>query len=385
MIVGDVLQLTGDSTPPPPADPTIIAFGTFNGNIISIDPDVSVSNPVKQQLNTNSTAPGFPGGDCARKVGVLYLGMGGAGTITYTGGVSRMGVAATDDHVWTSVSYKNYASVGKPNSGVNAMVLDGDYLYIAGLFTTVNGTARNRAACIASDETLTTPTLQTWNPNLNQVVYCMVSYSGVLYFGGDFTTANGTARNYACAFTQTPSATTLRNWNPNFDNTPLSISNNGAVGYFAGLFTTVGGTGRSRLACIALTPDTASPTLYAWNPGANNTTDRAYYYNGYVYCGGLFTTIGGVSRSYIACLEATPATASPAVQNWQPTPDNRVQAILGYNGNIYFGGRFLNVYGTSRNYLACVQEAPTTSSPTLRAWNPSVSLHCFNLKLIAGP
>ncbi|TIC79145.1 hypothetical protein E8D34_20620, partial [Nocardioides sp. GY 10113] len=67
---------------------------------------------------------------------------------------------------------------------------NGQTLYVAGSFSSVNGSARGRVAAI----NLSNYTLTSFNPNANRVVTALAPTANRLYLSGDFTTVRGTSK-----------------------------------------------------------------------------------------------------------------------------------------------------------------------------------------------
>jgi hypothetical protein len=81
------------------------------------------------------------------------------------------------------------------NKPVRDLLVVGNTLYLVGDFTTINGTARKRAAAVDA----TTGVLNgTFDPNLNGKAYAVASNNdgSHLYVGGNFTTIKGAPRSY---------------------------------------------------------------------------------------------------------------------------------------------------------------------------------------------
>ncbi len=84
-----------------------------------------------------------------------------------------------------------------------------------------------------------------------------------------------------------------------------------------------------------------------------------------VYAGGVFTSIGGQTRNYIAALN-TAGTGSATA--WDPNPDNGVYALAVSGSTVYAGGVFTSIGGQSRNYIAALNTAGTGSATS---WDPN--------------
>ena len=87
---------------------------------------------------------------------------------------------------------------------------DGNTLYVAGQFTSINGLARYRLAAfdISTPALKLDPALKPWAPNVNATVYGIYATASTLYFGGPFSSVNGTARAGAAAINPTTNALT---------------------------------------------------------------------------------------------------------------------------------------------------------------------------------
>jgi hypothetical protein len=78
------------------------------------------------------------------------------------------------------------------NSNVQTIVKSGSLLYIGGTFTQVAGSTRNYLAAVNASN----GSLNSWDPNLNNVCYTLVLNNDIFYAGGAFTTVGGKVRYY---------------------------------------------------------------------------------------------------------------------------------------------------------------------------------------------
>lgn len=263
------------------------------------------------------------------------------------------------------------ADVGNTDPGSLAMAYDAAHnqLYLAGEFTSINGTARRGIARVNA----TTGALDaTWNPAPNGDVLDVALYNGVVYFVGDFTSVGGTGRNRAAAVN---TSGTLQSWNPNCNDVAEAVAIDDASGwiYIGGVFTQCGATTRH---CIARFD--AAGTLDAWDanvvnnalgapPGAISGevyTIMVASLGHSVYIGGYFDRIGGAGgtlRQYAACLNPNTAAAT----TWNAGVDDIVWefAFDPWTGYTLMTGDFQTVNGVTRNYVAFVDDTGAATTP----------------------
>lgn len=91
--------------------------------------------------------------------------------------------------------------------------------------------------------------------------------------------------------------------------------------YIAGDFTNIYATAQTGFAKIDTS--TAAGTLDAWDPTVNADGASVDTYNGEIYLGGSFTTVGGESRPYLARVDDTVGT----VDTWRPEPASAIAEI----------------------------------------------------------
>lgn len=280
-------------------------------------------------------------------LGILYL--GGSFNSNANGSIDLPKIAKLQSGIWTALS------VGTNVSGLNntcfAIAFDSsNTLYVGGSFTQVNiaGGTTVGANRIARYNGTTWDTLSSgFNSTCRTLAF---NSSGVLYAGGDFTTAGSLSRN-RIAFWNTTTTSWSALTTEGLNNSCYTINFNSAGTLYAGgLFTTAGTSTVNRIAswngstwssvgngflsgiCYAITFDqlgrvyaggsfttTTDGTLvnyiarlngsswYSLSPGFNNncTTLAINILQGYLYAGGDFTSTsgGGVTTNYIALIE----------------------------------------------------------------------------------
>ncbi|WP_300681133.1 PKD domain-containing protein [Nocardioides sp.] len=116
---------------------------------------------------------------------------------------------------------------------------DGTKLYVVGSFTSVNGTARYRAAQFD----LTTGALTAWKPTPNSTVNSVAASNSTVVLGGAFGVVNNTTRVNVAAVSSAPAATLLP-FNPTMSDgsvQDMAMSPDGSQVVIAGSFTSVNG------------------------------------------------------------------------------------------------------------------------------------------------
>jgi len=235
-------------------------------------------------------------------------------------------------------------------ASTNGTAIINDWIYVGGFFTSVNGTPRNYIARLNSDGTLDT----SFNPGtgMNSNVYQIaLDSSGKPIVGGNFTTVNGTSRNYIARLNTDGSLDASFDPGTGMDSfieaIALDSSGKPIVG---GNFTTVNGTSRNYIA--RLNTDGTLDASFDPGTGMNSGVSAiALDSSGKPIVGGNFTSVNGTSRDYIARLN----TDGSLDTSFDPGTgmNSFVRAIaLDSSGKPVVGGLFSTVNGTARNSIA---------------------------------
>ena len=134
---------------------------------------------------------------------------------------------------------------------------------------------------------------------------------------------------------------------------------NGIV-YLGGNFTSMCGTSRIRLAAVNASTGALVSTFTP--PFVNGDIYAMAYSKNHLFIAGAFTTVGGQTRNYMACIN----TITNAVTNWNPNPDWTVLALAMHKDKVVVGGMFSNIFGTAKRRLA---EIDTITGATTM-WQP---------------
>lgn len=290
---------------------------------------------------------------------------------------------------------------------VNAIAVDGGFIYIGGRFQSVNGTTRPNIAKLDADGAL----VDGWRANLDgatDTVHAIAVGADAVYAGGDFTAQDlwGVARldrtsgaidpawraQTQAFVTATPSASGRGN--------VRSLLHTGTDLIVGGYFRQIAGQTRASVARVSLTsPVTVSiyntpidggqryayalalsadrKTLYVggdffagsafhlirtdaragdfdatWKPQPNAPVNAMALLGPWLYLGGSFT--GTTPQAYANLMRVASTGAGARDTGWMPNPDARVVALHedSVRKRLYVGGEFGKVGIASRNGLA---------------------------------
>lgn len=271
-----------------------------------------------------------------------------AGNLTTYNGTARAYVARVEANGALDTGF----IVGSGASGsVRALALQTDgKILIGGIFTSYNGTGRNRMARLNSDGSLD----MTFDPGTGAdapVDTIAVQTDGKMIIGGSFTTYDGTPRARIARLNSDGSLDTAFDPGTGANNNVLALAlqTDGKV-LIGGNFISYNGTGRTRLA--RLNSDGSLDTSFNVGAGAVGVIQGlALQTDGKIVIGGNFTTYAGVARNRIARVLSDGSLdtgflpgsgANLTVYNVQIQSD----------GQILIGGGFTTVNGASRPGIA---------------------------------
>jgi len=242
-----------------------------------------------------------------------------------------------------------------PGAGADNMVWtttiqsDGKII-IGGIFTSYNGTLRNRIARLNADATLDT----TFNPGTGTndwVIAAAIQSDGKIIIGGDFTSYNGIPRNRIVRLNS--DGTLDATFNPGTGANKMvwttAIQSDGKI-IIGGDFTSYNGTPRNRIARLntdGTLDDTFNPGTGA-NSGVKTTAIQS---DGKIIIGGDFTSSDGIPRNRIARLN-TNGTLDETFNTSTGTSSYVLTTAIQSDGKIIIGGNFTSYDGTARNRVA---------------------------------
>lgn len=251
-----------------------------------------------------------------------------------------------------------------PDGEVSSIVVTGSRVFIAGSFTRVATRSSLNRYLAAFD---TNGTLLGWNPDVNDVVRKIDMVDGKLIVGGDFTSINGFSR---VCLAKIDTATALpETWAAGIGNNVYDFVVDDSLIYVGGYFTTVSGSSRTKVAAVRL----SNGSLYT--PFNVTVPTSTFMYSlavsgGNLFLGGDFITINGSSRRCFASVNKLTGALNPMSINL----GNKVNVVKTIDNDIYIGGDFLTVNGNSdRKHLIRVD----AQSGAISDWDPLLTDEVF--------
>lgn len=286
------------------------------------------------------------------------------GSFSNIGGQPRNYLASLDTISGISTSWNP-----NPSSNVLSLTIDNSNIYVGGEFTSISGVNRNYLACLNSSTGFAT----SWNPSPSHWVNTIAISNNVIYIGGSFFSVGGTSnvRKRIAAINSSGSGS-LTSWNPNSEGNINSIAIYGNFLYAGGDYSNIGGLSRNNLAAI----NTKTGVVTSWNPLVNNIISDLAIKDNIVYFGGYFSSVNSITRNKLAAVDAI----SGVLTNWNPNSNGNIDLLILYDKTIYCSGSFTNIGGIARNYLAAIN----INSGIVTSWNPNPSTGIRTLKIDGG-
>lgn len=309
----------------------------------------------------------------------VYLG----GKFSSLGGQSRPRLAAVDALTGALKPWNPGASGG--SAEVRTISVDGNTVYVGGVFTSCGGKPRNRIAALDMAGVATA-----WNPNggsaSGDAVNALVVIGPSIFVAGSFSSIGSLNRTNLAAV-DLVSGLAVPTFEPQISGPVSALAALGNELIVGGRFSRLNDLPRRSLARL----DAATGNLSPWEvpvSSLNSATTAAVLAlaatDVELLIGGDFLSIGGVLRSRLAALNMTSGAATP----WDPSADRDVYTLAASASAIYAGGLFTNVAGQARSRLAAVSPAgallPFNPGVTATAANGVLTLALDGTKLYVG-
>jgi len=366
--VGAVDTETGLATawdPRPNGDVSALALGDdaiyVGGSYTSIGPEWVWRNGLAAlDLTTGRVTSWDPHPDepyvlsLATRGNTLYVG----GAFSRLSGQVRSNLAAFDTRDGSLTPWNPAA-----NGGVTDLAVGGNVIYAGGQFTRIGGQPRHYLAAIDSATGTATP----WDPDPDDFVEAITVEGNTVYVGGWFAHMRGLPQHRVVAAIDAASGE-IREWQGERDGIVDAIAVKDDTVYVGGLFHHMGGQPRRNLAAIDATTGLATEWSPVLGPGiGGNWSDvRALrLQDKTLYVGGFFGSVNGVTRNYLAALDATTGAVVP---DWDPNPDGFIWALAMGPKTVYAGGGYERMNGVPVGSIAALEAVPTrTARPPSRS------------------
>ncbi|MFC7488460.1 hypothetical protein ACOCJ7_08825 [Knoellia sp. CPCC 206453] len=275
-----------------------------------------------------------------------------AGTFTSVDGSTRLRLAALDAGTGTLDGSFRVDVDGE----VRALATDGVNLFVGGKFTQVGGVPRKNLAAL---DVSTGVVQSNFKPAPAGTVRALAYANGMVYFGGSFTKVGTTSVTYLAAANAVTGA--LDSAFPSADNVVYAVKSEGNNIWVGGEFSRIGTTTRSKVAAVATSGQVlsyrASPGAPVWDLAVSST-------------GVFLATAGGLPAG-----NSLYKTTSAGEKVWQVATDGNMQTVEVLGDTVYAGGHFDNICGSTTNGCgnmtlakkALVADAGGTV-PNARAW-----------------
>ena len=240
------------------------------------------------------------------------------------------------------------------DGAVMAIAHSGDAIYIGGAFSTVGPCT---GGGVPLDRWTGTPRQD--YPKVAGSVYAIAPDGlGGWYIGGQFSGVGELPRTNLAHVLADGS---VARWAPVANDAVTGLLVRQHTVYAWGLFTSIDGQRRWYIAAL----DGSTGRVTRWDARASSFVFAVALRGNTLYAGGNFDMIGGQRRVRIAALDAATAAATA----WDPVADYTVTAIAVSGNTVYAGGVFTFIGGQSREHLAALN----ATTGTALDWNPGAS------------
>jgi len=303
--------------------------------------------------------------------GRLFVG----GTFSSLNGEIRLGLAALDTSTGGLLPWNAQVGGDGRLSSVFALAVTANRLYIAGTFSSVAGTARNRVAVL--DATTATLLAGTLPPTLMDPTIRSIAVSPTrVYLEGDCQGGGTVVCGYDLDLNVLPAWTFPR-------------SAGTIVAGAAGVFAAVPSSNLPAKRVARLDPATGTEVPWAalelagGVPLGNEAEPAMHLHGDVLYLGGDFTTVNGLPRARVVAV----AASSGALQPWAPLVSGRVRTLAATATGVALGGDFVSVGGVARQNLVALDlrsGLPRNNTPPIDLIQVNALLKLGTVMVVAG-
>lgn len=269
-----------------------------------------------------------------------------------------------------------------PDNVVTSLLVDpsNTTLWVGGAFNNIGGQPRQRLAYLNSNGTAAAFRCDA-NGSVRSIKF---AGGGNIWVGGDFTTIganNATApsqnlsNTYNALMNGTTGVITTTFNHPVLNGYVADISIAGGKVFLAGGFSISHLQNRGRIA--RFNRSNMELDLSWTGPALNNAVVSVGADDNFVYLGGAFSNVGGIaSANRLIRVSKSNGTVDAG---WSPNPNAQVNKLLVHNNNVYVGGNFTTISGTSNAYFTRLNTTNGNVTPgfiflvTASSGSPSVN------------
>jgi hypothetical protein len=340
------------------------AGGLPRRNLARVNRDGTLDIPWAPEVDNTVAAMALQGDDLF--IGGMFRKIGDM-TRHFAAKISTLGTDAMVDPLWNP-------GPASPASfhQVRALALDGTNLFLGGFFSEFGGTNRESLAKISTTGAGAADPL--WRRDTFGVAALAVSGTNLFAGGGAFTVFSPGLSNLAKLSTLGVGAVDT-NWFPNPQFNPgegspgiEALCTDGTNVFASGAFRFIGGQPRGSVAKLSAATGLADPL---WNPSPTNNAFPFLPFvtslalsDTHLYIGGGFAFGPSVRLGMARADRSGAGTLDP---NWNPGQDNRAAFAFLITGNdVYVGGEFRSLGGPDHNSFGLLpqQDAPVVFQGT---------------------
>ncbi|MCW7481333.1 hypothetical protein [Leptospira kanakyensis] len=285
--------------------------------------------------------------------GGFYL----AGSFTHVQGIQKQSLVHIDSNCKLDTNFD--VGTGAGGADVRDLLLVGEKIYIAGSFSTWNGSTRGFLAAVNR----ISGNLDTaWIANADGTVESIIADTDGIFVAGQFLNINGSgiARLSKISYdTGTPNPSFSPNISAGAVRT-IAIgkdASNNKVVYAGGSFTAVSPTNARSFQMDG--------NMTAWNPAPNGLVDDLVYLGSKVYLIGSFNLLGATTRINFAAVDNN--TGFVGSENLMLNGSDTLASITDFGGKIYILGNFTSVASKPRRNGFSIDP----NNGNISDWNPS--------------